>query len=86
MDFGFSRRHWTADVAGRKKEMADRFRTRLQRYRHRCGCGEHSCLAYKLHLFDFVHGWLYILGAGIIGGMMHHGQSPINEPGRTGQE
>jgi hypothetical protein len=27
------------------------------------------------HLFDFVHGWLYVLGVGIIGGMMHHAQN-----------
>jgi hypothetical protein len=36
--------------------------------------------------FEFVDGWRYVLGAGIIGGMMHHGQSPINEPSRTAQE
>jgi hypothetical protein len=23
------------------------------------------------HLFDFVHGWLYVLGVGIVGGMAH---------------
>ncbi len=27
------------------------------------------------HLFDFVHGWLYVLAVGIIGGMMHHAQN-----------
>jgi len=23
------------------------------------------------HLFDFVHGWLYVLGVGILGGVMY---------------
>jgi O-antigen ligase len=27
------------------------------------------------HLFDFVHGWLYVLAVGIIGGTMHHAQN-----------
>jgi hypothetical protein len=31
------------------------------------------------HLFDFVHGWLYVLGVGIMGGMMYRGQSPVNK-------
>jgi len=22
------------------------------------------------HLFDFIHGWLYVLGVGIVGGMI----------------
>jgi O-antigen ligase len=31
------------------------------------------------HLFDFVHGWLYVLGVGILGGMMHRHQPLKNK-------
>jgi O-antigen ligase len=31
------------------------------------------------HLFDFVHGWLYVLGVGILGGMIQRDRSSINE-------
>jgi O-antigen ligase len=31
------------------------------------------------HLFDFVHGWLYVLGVGILGGMMHREASPKSQ-------
>jgi O-antigen ligase len=32
------------------------------------------------HLFDFVHGWLYVLGVGIVGGMINCDRSSINAP------
>ena len=35
------------------------------------------------HLFDFVHGWLYVLGVGIIGGMVRksgNGAANIRSP------
>jgi len=31
------------------------------------------------HLFDFVHGWLYVLGVGILGGTTQRDRSSINE-------
>jgi O-antigen ligase len=31
------------------------------------------------HLFDFVHGWLYVLAVGIMGGTMYRERSPPNE-------
>jgi O-antigen ligase len=35
------------------------------------------------HLFDFVHGWLYVFGIGILGGMMYRNSSPIGETMRS---
>jgi O-antigen ligase len=35
------------------------------------------------HLFDFVHGWLYVLGVGIAGGMARgkgHGTGTVRSP------
>jgi len=32
------------------------------------------------HLFDFVHGWLYVLGVGIVGGMINCDRSSTNAP------
>jgi O-antigen ligase len=26
---------------------------------------------FNSHLFDFMHGWLYVFGVGVVGGMMH---------------
>jgi O-antigen ligase len=32
---------------------------------------------FNSHLFDFTHGWLYVFGVGVIGGMvLHQGSSP----------
>jgi O-antigen ligase len=31
------------------------------------------------HSFDFVHGWLYVLGVGILGGMIQRDRTSINE-------
>ena len=31
------------------------------------------------HLFDFIHGWLYVLGVGVMGGMMHRETSPKSQ-------
>jgi len=32
------------------------------------------------HLFDFMHGWLYVFGVGVVGGMVLR-QSPQRQPG-----
>ena len=38
-----------------------------------------SSLAHS-HLFDFMHGWLYVFGVGVVGGMVLR-QSPQHQPG-----
>jgi O-antigen ligase len=38
-----------------------------------------SSLAHS-HLFDFMHGWLYVFGVGVSGGLVLR-QSPLNESG-----
>jgi len=32
------------------------------------------------HLFDFVHGWLYVLGVGVLGGAVHRDRLLANNP------
>ena len=37
------------------------------------------------HLFDFVHGWLYVLGVGVLGGMILRGRAIAPEPEPNGK-
>jgi hypothetical protein len=42
-----------------------------------------SSLAHS-HLFDFMHGWVYVFGVGVAGGVVLR-QAPSNEPGQPAQ-
>ena len=41
--------------------------------------------AFNSHLFDFTQGWLYVIGVGIIGGVLQHRASPARRPAAATQ-
>jgi len=77
------RRGPARDVARAPYAVYRRRARAVDRHRHRGA--EHRLSQFNSHLFDSLHGWLYVFGFGVVGGMALRQQAGSSPAGATSE-